>query len=450
VQSLTTTSPRAVGNEAPGGGRAPATGQPSARQASVTSAFEVLLSACWGTAPDRLAAMLDASAEQMFEAPPGSAEQSAQARREDAAPAEGDMTSKRVEALRAHRAAGEPTQAGGESVVTGAVGVASGGGAADGARSTSGDDAGATDARTVGRAFDGLSDRAWQEVAARSTGSGASGGRGQTTSQAPAPGSGAPPVLTATVLTDAVANAGQAGSQSVARQVAELLNSGRAGEATSVRSVPATAADARTAATMRAAAPSATGSKQSGATAARTPVPDETRSPLFERLVRTMKLQGGWRSSSARMQLYPPELGRMRVDVQLSGKDLSVAVRVERAEAQELLSERLGSLKTALEQHGVHVKHLEVTVASGAGAGESAAERGSAGGGESPAGTPQQSSADLPGETAEGRDSSPGRTASLEEAGAEDGPAAVAAGGAVEAGEAVWRVGTEARLDIRV
>ncbi len=87
---------------------------------------------------------------------------------------------------------------------------------------------------------------------------------------------------------------------------------------------------------------------------------DETRSSMFARLVRSIRLQGGPHASSARIELDPPELGRMRIDVRLAGEEIRIGVLTERSEARDLLNERLAGLKSALEQHGLRVERVEV------------------------------------------------------------------------------------------
>lgn len=88
--------------------------------------------------------------------------------------------------------------------------------------------------------------------------------------------------------------------------------------------------------------------------------------PGFERfddLVRSIRLFAagpGARFSSARLQLQPPELGRIRVHLRVAGQDLTLEVRTETDEARDLLAARAAVLAHALEQHGLHVQRLDV------------------------------------------------------------------------------------------
>ncbi len=87
---------------------------------------------------------------------------------------------------------------------------------------------------------------------------------------------------------------------------------------------------------------------------------DSVEETPFARLVRSIRI--GERISSARLQLHPPELGRMRVDVRLTGDQLALDVRTETQAARDLVAQRAGELKLALEQHGIWVHRFDVTV----------------------------------------------------------------------------------------
>ncbi|MBI4717327.1 MAG: flagellar hook-length control protein FliK [Planctomycetes bacterium] len=86
----------------------------------------------------------------------------------------------------------------------------------------------------------------------------------------------------------------------------------------------------------------------------------------FDGLVRSLRMHLGPRSSSARLHLHPPELGRVFVDVQLSGDELRIDVRTETEAARKILLERSDQLRTALEQAGVRVDRFDVTATLGA------------------------------------------------------------------------------------
>jgi flagellar hook-length control protein FliK len=89
---------------------------------------------------------------------------------------------------------------------------------------------------------------------------------------------------------------------------------------------------------------------------------EETFRSSFERLVQSIRLGRGPYWSSARLQLHPPELGRMKVELRLSGDTLQIDVLTRTSEARELLYERVAELKAALEQHGLRVERFAVDI----------------------------------------------------------------------------------------
>ncbi len=163
--------------------------------------------------------------------------------------------------------------------------------------------------------------------------------------------------------------ASRAQSQTPAQQVAQLLGTGRAGEVESGRAPtpPATTANGRQATTdPKTTGRSSTGARTEGNPSSRTASGTDakadavSRSP-FDEMVRSIRLQTGARRSSARMQLEPPELGRLYVHIRVDGEQLRIDVRTETAAARELLSGRAEQLTAALERHGIHVERFEVT-----------------------------------------------------------------------------------------
>lgn len=157
-----------------------------------------------------------------------------------------------------------------------------------------------------------------------------------------------------------------ASAPSVAQQVGELLGATRVGEVESgqAASPASTTGDAR-ANTPAQKSPVGTRPDESRMTEAPSRRPEEVETKeasAFERLVRSIRLQTGLRSSSARLQLHPPELGEVRVDVRLAGEHVEIDVRTETDAARETLSHRADELKTALQHHGIHVDRLDVTV----------------------------------------------------------------------------------------
>ena len=159
---------------------------------------------------------------------------------------------------------------------------------------------------------------------------------------------------------------GAGSGKDVAQQIGRILTATRAGGVESAK-----------APTGAQAAPDAQGGKQpstaraaknaatqdpSAARSDKADKPASTRSPMFDKLIKSFRLQSSHHNASARLQLDPPELGRMRVDVRLTGGTLDVEVRTETEEARTMFSRRAGALRDALSEHGVQVQRFVVTV----------------------------------------------------------------------------------------
>ena len=154
-------------------------------------------------------------------------------------------------------------------------------------------------------------------------------------------------------------------SGQLARQVAEILSTGRVGEVESPRAVGLSerADGARQGAANRRGTPSAAGREASGNSSSRAAGETPTTARMeFDQLIRALRLRTGLRNSSARLHLQPPELGRIQVDVRMTGNELRIAVQTETTEARNLLAQRAASLTTALEQWGLNVERLEISV----------------------------------------------------------------------------------------
>jgi flagellar hook-length control protein FliK len=84
----------------------------------------------------------------------------------------------------------------------------------------------------------------------------------------------------------------------------------------------------------------------------------------FEQLVRAVRLSSG-RTSTARVMLAPPELGRVHVRVMVHGDRVDIGVTTEHEAARKLVAERAHSLRHVLEQQGLAVERLEITTNNG-------------------------------------------------------------------------------------
>lgn len=93
---------------------------------------------------------------------------------------------------------------------------------------------------------------------------------------------------------------------------------------------------------------------------------DSARRAAFERIVRALRMQGGPSRSSARIQLHPPRLGKMDIDVHMVNRGLRLSIETQSTEARDMLFERIDELRTGLEQHGIRIDSFSVTVAASA------------------------------------------------------------------------------------
>lgn len=90
------------------------------------------------------------------------------------------------------------------------------------------------------------------------------------------------------------------------------------------------------------------------------PKQEAARESSFARMVRSLRIRPGSRNSSATIRLEPERLGRMRVDVKMSGDRISIEVRTETTEARELVASRATELRAALERQGLQIERFEV------------------------------------------------------------------------------------------
>jgi len=91
-------------------------------------------------------------------------------------------------------------------------------------------------------------------------------------------------------------------------------------------------------------------------------VPPAETSPQenIDRIVRVLRAHVGDRESQVRIQLDPPELGRVRIDIRMRGDVLFLNVETDTAAGRELLSSRLTELREALQQQGIVVERANV------------------------------------------------------------------------------------------
>ena len=162
------------------------------------------------------------------------------------------------------------------------------------------------------------------------------------------------------VSATSAAKAGGTTGSSIAQQMGQLLSAPRGGEAEAARPSSESSTPQRP---DQQSAHKTTSNQTPGQASSsdRASAGDDVKSSPFDQLIRSIRLRTSAQNSTARMHLQPPELGRVLVNVRLSGDELQVEVRTETSQARDVLLERSAGLRAALEQHGIRVGQFEVT-----------------------------------------------------------------------------------------
>ncbi len=82
----------------------------------------------------------------------------------------------------------------------------------------------------------------------------------------------------------------------------------------------------------------------------------------FDRLVRSIRTQVGPRVSTARLQLMPPELGRVRIDVRVVQQRMELSIQAQTPQARDVLASRLTELRSALADQGLTLDRCEIAL----------------------------------------------------------------------------------------
>jgi len=94
-------------------------------------------------------------------------------------------------------------------------------------------------------------------------------------------------------------------------------------------------------------------------------VPDDSKATdSMNRILQVIRSNLGRRQSQMTVQLDPPELGKLRLDVKLVDNDLSLFVTTETAEARHVKLNRDDSRRAALEHSGIAMSKFEVVAKS--------------------------------------------------------------------------------------
>lgn len=81
-----------------------------------------------------------------------------------------------------------------------------------------------------------------------------------------------------------------------------------------------------------------------------------------EQVVRVVRAQIGERQSHVRLQLQPPELGQLRIDVRITGNSVQIHIQSQTQAAHQMLQARAGELRLALESQGLNVERTQFEI----------------------------------------------------------------------------------------
>ncbi len=100
--------------------------------------------------------------------------------------------------------------------------------------------------------------------------------------------------------------------------------------------------------------------KKAAAPASAVPAEDGNSDPNVARITRLLLARVGQNRSVATLRLNPPELGSLRLRLDLRNDQLALQVDAETPAAQRLLFEQLDTLRRSLEASGIQLEHVEV------------------------------------------------------------------------------------------
>jgi len=120
----------------------------------------------------------------------------------------------------------------------------------------------------------------------------------------------------------------------------------------------------------RSASPLAPGVVETGSSLYRlatgTAVPEGT---VVDQMISHFSVNKQMETGSVNLRLYPQELGELRMEIKVEQDNVKAHIIAQNPQAQEMIDRHLPRLREALEQQGLHLQHVEVTVAANENAG---------------------------------------------------------------------------------
>lgn len=90
-------------------------------------------------------------------------------------------------------------------------------------------------------------------------------------------------------------------------------------------------------------------------------VPGET---VVDQMISHFSVRNRLESGTVNLKLNPQELGELRMEIKISQDTIKAHIVAQTPQAQEMISQHLPRLREALEQQGLHLQHIEVTIAA--------------------------------------------------------------------------------------
>jgi flagellar hook-length control protein FliK len=69
-------------------------------------------------------------------------------------------------------------------------------------------------------------------------------------------------------------------------------------------------------------------------------------------------------TGTVNLRLYPQELGELRMEIKVEQDNIKAHIIAQNPQAQEMIDRHLPRLREALEQQGLNLQHVEVTIAA--------------------------------------------------------------------------------------
>ena len=90
-------------------------------------------------------------------------------------------------------------------------------------------------------------------------------------------------------------------------------------------------------------------------------VPEGT---VIEQMITRLSMNQRLETSTVNLKLYPQELGELRMEIKVEQDNIKAHIITQNPQAQEMVDRHIPRLREALEQQGLHLQEVEVTIAA--------------------------------------------------------------------------------------